>query len=113
LLVTGIAQAQPLVEHCRQQALEVDHLAYPDHYLYKAADFKAIAQKFDSFASPNKVILTTHKDAVKWQAALGKGENSFKGLPVFYQPIQQVILDHPEKFNALIEHYVESNQPNR
>jgi len=110
LLVTGIARAQPLLEHTQQQALEVEHMAYPDHYLYKAADFKAIAQKFDSFAAANKVILTTHKDAVKWQAGAG---HPYHALPVFYQPIRPVLLKDAEGFQALIENYVESNQPNR
>lgn len=112
LLVTGIAQAGQLLEHCRKNAPQVEHLAYADHYSYKPADFKAIAQKFDSFAGENKVILTTHKDAVKWQASLADGTNPLSHLPVYYQPIQMVLADEP-RFNALIEYYVESNQPNR
>jgi tetraacyldisaccharide 4'-kinase len=110
LLVTGIARPEPLLAHCRKMALKMEHLAYPDHYSYKAADFKDIAQKFDSFAAENKVILTTHKDAVKWQAVAG---HLPQALPVFYQPIRQVLLKDAEGFQALIENYVESNQPNR
>lgn len=113
LLVTGIAAPQPLFDFCRQQAAEVQHLAFADHYSYKATDYTAIAQKFDSFAAANKVILTTHKDAVKWQGDLSAAGSALKALPVFYQPIEVVILDQPERFNALIQNYVESNQPNR
>lgn len=103
LLVTGIANADSLLEHCKTLYSKVHHLSFPDHYAYKEADFEQIAEKFNSFVAPKKAILTTHKDAVKW---LGVMESkAVKSLPVFYQPIQVKILGDEKEFNDLMLKY--------
>lgn len=112
LLVTGIAKPYSLSDQCRSIAQKVSHLAFKDHHAYTMADFNRIAENFNSFATQKKVVLTTHKDAVKWLEADDKILELLKKLPVFYQPMQMMIQNNPNEFNELILNYVRSTQPN-
>jgi tetraacyldisaccharide 4'-kinase len=103
LLVTGIANANPLLSYCNRLYNRVHHINFPDHYTYKESDFERIAENFNSFVAQKKAILTTHKDAVKW---LGVVESkALKTLPVFYQPIKVKLLGDEKEFNDLMLRY--------
>ncbi len=64
LLVTGIADADPLKKHLAAQ-FHVEHIAFPDHHNFSLADVQRIHQIFDTFATENKVIITTSKDSMR------------------------------------------------
>lgn len=85
LLFTGIADSRPLQnflnEKCNQQVL----ISFPDHHYYSESNLKAIKQKFDNIASPEKIIITTEKDAVR--LLNHPAESILKSLPVFYIPV--------------------------
>lgn len=110
LLVTGIANNSGLVAYCKEKFNRVEVMEFNDHYEYKANDFKRIAEKFDSFAQAPKVVLTTHKDAIKWMTA---EYLPFKQLPVYYLPIEVEFLREENVFNELIKNYVERFETNR
>lgn len=63
LLITGIANPNPILKYLGNQ--NVEHLNYPDHYRFKDRDIKKITDLFDTFASENKIILTTVKDLMR------------------------------------------------
>lgn len=113
LLLTGIANANSLVSHCKSKFQLVEHLSFGDHHSYKAPDFNRLTDNFNSFASEKKIVLTTHKDAVKLLEADKQSLEILKKLPIFYQPIQMEILNDQNEFNELILNYVRSTQPNR
>jgi tetraacyldisaccharide 4'-kinase len=113
LLLTGIANADSLLGHCKSKFQSVVHLSFGDHHSYKAADFGQLTDNFNSFASEKKIVLTTHKDAVKLLEADAKSLEILKKLPIFYQPIQMEIVNDQNEFNELILNYVRSTQPNR
>lgn len=102
LLVTGIANPTPLQTYLEKN-YTVELLKFPDHHDFTLEDIQKIHKKFDTFASENKVIVTTEKDFMRLK------KNEFKTLiqqkPWFYQSIS-VQIDRESEFNERIQHYV-------
>jgi len=100
LLLTGIANANPLKLYLQEQHFTVVHHAeFPDHHNYSSADLENLQQILKT-KPEDTVILTTRKDAVK---LLDKSlEKYTRSLPVFYIPIEVYFLDGEEAFNDLI-----------
>ncbi len=90
-LVTGIANAKPLVEFLVNKGLKFDHLEYNDHYSFKASDIENLASK--------SLIITTEKDYVR----LSVNKNLKDKL--FYLPIQ-IKIDRLEAFNILVTSFI-------
>lgn len=104
LLVTGIGNPTPLVEHLKEKYV-VTHVNFSDHHDFTATDIKSIHQKFNTFASHDKIIVTTEKDFMR----LREFEVVTKGdFPWFYQPIE-ISFDNEEEFNNLLKEYVTEN----
>lgn len=104
LLVTGIGNAEPLVLELQKMG-KVTHLKYADHHGFNAKDIHEIHEKFDSFASRNKMIVTTEKDFMRIQ---GMPEIQSRANDWYYLPISTRI-EEQETFNGLIEKYVTEN----
>ncbi len=56
ILVTGIADAAPLVSYLKGLNFDFEHLEYPDHYVFSKATVGRIEHK-----AQNTFILTTEK----------------------------------------------------
>ena len=104
LLVTGIANPGPLKKHLEEKFNGYDELAYSDHHIFTIDDLNNILKKFNQSPSPEKIILTTEKDAVRLQ----KFSQQLRDLPVFVMPIQPVFLFHEEnQFTRLITTFIQ------
>lgn len=103
LLLTGIANAVPLRDYLARHGYTVEqHLEYPDHYDYTAADLENLKQLVQE--DERLTVLTTRKDAVKLSAAALSDLTA--SLPVFYLPIQVYFLRGQEAFDALVEEHI-------
>jgi tetraacyldisaccharide 4'-kinase len=103
-LVTGIANAQPLVNHLEKAGHIIHHLEYPDHYKYTTKDIGNILVKHNADKSTKKLILTTEKDATK----LREFKKQFGTENVYFAPIE-VALEQSERFEKQILDYVAKN----
>lgn len=90
-LVTGIANARPLVEFLVSKGLEFDHIEYSDHYNFKGSDIEMLASK--------KLIITTEKDFVRL-SEYGKLKRKLYYLPI------EIKIDNDEQFNATLKQFV-------
>jgi tetraacyldisaccharide 4'-kinase len=90
-LVTGIANAKPLVEYLAKQGLIFDHIEYPDHHNFRTSEIEMLSQK--------ELILTTEKDYMRLSDNDSLKEN------IFYLPIQTKI-DNAENFKKQITSFV-------
>ncbi|KJD35797.1 tetraacyldisaccharide 4'-kinase [Tamlana sedimentorum] len=90
-LVTGIANASPLVEFLKTKDLQFKHENFPDHYNFKSEDVAHLEK--------NDLIITTEKDFMRL-----KDFDKLKHK-LFYLPIT-VKLDKPEQFNNLLKQFV-------
>ena len=108
LLVTGIANPQPLKE------LLVDHsesyymLHYPDHHIFTIDDWQDIKKRFDKIESGQKIILTTEKDAVR----LAKFRDQLNNMPLYVIPLEHYFLfNGKETFLSLVKNYIKDFNP--
>lgn len=101
LLITGIANPKPLVEHLAKFSQKVKHLKFKDHHNFSDDDIKNILAEYKKLGE-YRLILTTEKDYVRL-----KTFDYIREL-VYYWPIN-VQIDHQEEFNTTIQDYVRKN----
>ncbi len=104
LLVTGIANANPLIKFLENKKIQLKHLKFADHYNFSTSDKENIIYEFDKIQAKEKIILTTEKDYVRGFSNLNN--------QIYYLPIRTEFLDHGGDFNTLILSYVQQNTRN-
>jgi len=110
LLVTGISSPQPLIEHLRQYAGEIEHLIFADHHYYSGRNLLEINHKFEKFVKNNggseSILVTTEKDAIRLSELpeLIYGKKIF--IPIYYIPVKVEFLSDKEQFDNQIIDYV-------
>jgi tetraacyldisaccharide 4'-kinase len=106
ILVTGIANPQPLVNSLSQTYHIIRHLKFPDHHHYTTRDVSLIASVCPQARKPVcPLILTTGKDFVKLRCF-----TELRGLPLEWIPADPGI--EPEVKEQIIKNilqYVEQN----
>lgn len=90
-LVTGIANAQPLVDYLKSESLNFQHLNFKDHHEFSDTDIQNLKSK--------TCILTTEKDYVRLQSHFENEEQ------LYYLPIETQI-DNDLQFQQLIKNYL-------
>jgi tetraacyldisaccharide 4'-kinase len=103
LLVTGIANPVPFVNHLKEMQLEFEHMKFPDHHLFTKLDIKKMRDK----VKQNNLagIVTTEKDATRF---LFRG-NLHEEFPIGVFPIQ-VVFEEKAAFDQLIFQYLKENK---
>lgn len=91
LLVTGIANPQPLCDYLEHLNIDFEHLNFPDHHKFTNGDLKQI------LASPR--VLTTEKDFMRL-----KGSISHPNL--YYIPIKMKFINRAIEFDQQIERFI-------
>jgi tetraacyldisaccharide 4'-kinase len=105
LLICGIANPLPIKKYLNKQVHSFDMLRYPDHHIFTIADLNDIKKNFEKIASPNKIILTTEKDAVR----LEKFRNELLDYPIYVIPIKhQFLFDSASDFVNQLKSYINS-----
>lgn len=99
VLLTGIANATDFKKHMGKQAKELVHISYPDHHWYSLVEIMKVVDTFNNISNPDKIILTTEKDAARLHQASIREQ--LEKLPVFFTPIQVKVKDE-EGFEAEI-----------
>lgn len=92
-LVTGIANAHPLVTFLKEKQLEFEHLNFKDHHEFTAQDILTLEKK--------ELIITTEKDFMRL-----KQYETLKAK-LFYLPIT-ISIANADKFNKLIKDFVKA-----
>lgn len=110
LVVSGIAQPQPMLAYLVHKVQQVSAMNFPDHHSFTAANWKTIAQRFDALQGTQKYLLVTQKDAARM---------SLDAIPerlrpyIWVLPIEVCFLqDKTQEFNQLVIDYVSKNKRN-
>lgn len=106
LLVTGIANPQPLKAEIEERGAKVELMQYGDHHNFTDADFDDIVKQFRN--GGYTMIVTTEKDATRMKPH----EETLKSIrdSIYVMPIEVEFLDGEEKlFNDNIYNYVTEN----
>lgn len=88
LLITGIANPEPLKELLQDRVQSFLMIQYPDHHIFSIDDWKEIQEKFKKMDSAKKIILTTEKDAVR----LKKFGDQLSQWPLYVIPLEHHVL---------------------
>jgi tetraacyldisaccharide 4'-kinase len=108
LLVSGIANSYPLEVHLGNHCDELETLYFPDHHQYNTKDIQNILTVFDRILSNNKIIVTTEKDAMRFQHP--EIFKLIKEIPICFVPIKIKFHGDGEKdFKKQILNYVKKN----
>ena len=106
ILVCGIARPEPLIAYVKSKAADVHTLPYNDHHYFVSSDLEEIKETYDNWQVPNKIILTTEKDAARLQLHFDKLREW--GITIAVLPITvSVLLNKSIEFNTLVMNYVE------
>lgn len=111
-LMTGIANAHSLEYYLKDKVKELIPYKFRDHHEFSPSDLLRLQELFKACTNPNKIILTTEKDAMR----LEKPElREYIGeLPLYYVPIEIAFHDQDqEEFDNLLFQYVRSHAINR
>lgn len=111
VLVTGVANPQPLKEHLQKSYSEIIHLSFSDHHDFNAKDLNDISTAFNGLKSKNRYLFTTEKDAVRLREIINIAEPMKSAF--FYIPIGIYFLNEDkDEFDNLIIDYVRKNHRN-
>jgi tetraacyldisaccharide 4'-kinase len=105
ILVTGIANASPLVEFVQMNFSMVRHVSFPDHHRYTRSDMEKLLRDTDGGRIS---ILTTEKDMVKMD--IPDFAEFTKQIPLFYLPITVQFLKNGSEFNEIIQDHVSARR---
>jgi tetraacyldisaccharide 4'-kinase len=104
LLVTGIANPQPLKKLLEERSHTYYMMSFSDHYIFSIDDLEDIKKRFEKIETANKIILTTEKDAMR----LMKFRTELESLPIYVIPIRHYFLfGEEEKFIEPIAKFIE------
>lgn len=108
LLVTGIADAIPLLQHLQEKEVEVFHLSYRDHHKFTVADIRNIAKnKQQIFGDAPALILTTEKDAMRLIPL--KEAIQQEGLEFYVQPVSLIWDQSGSEFLEILDQLTNKN----
>ncbi|MGA2406852.1 MAG: tetraacyldisaccharide 4'-kinase [Bacteroidales bacterium] len=111
VLITGIANPQPLKEYLQKSYDEIIHLSFPDHHNFEDDDLVSISSAYKNLKSTTRYLFTTEKDAVKLREFTNIAEPIRSAF--FYIPIGIHFLNEDQdEFDNLIVDYVRKNKRN-
>ena len=103
LVVSGIANPKPFIQHIALNTKKTYPLIFSDHHLFSNKDADTIRNKFDEIKAENKIIVTTEKDAAK----LIQFEDSLQQLPLYVLPVKhQFLFDEGIQFDYLVTNFI-------
>lgn len=102
LLITGIANSNPLLTFLNNKEINFEHLKYKDHHHFSSKEIKEIQLKFEQLKSSNKMLLTTEKDYIRLKDFIKN---------IYYIEIEICFLGNQnQKFNQIIIEHIQQNR---
>jgi len=108
MLITGIANPNPLVTYIREYANEVYHFPFNDHHEFIPKELEDIQRYFEKLERSDKIIITTEKDYMRlrnkqvWPIV--------QRMNIYVLPIEISFKDKQEEFNQIILKYARTNK---
>jgi tetraacyldisaccharide 4'-kinase len=113
-LLTGIANAGPLLNYLSGFTSHVIHHNYPDHHPFTLKNISKLAGEYFACSSQKKIIVTTEKDAQRLQEFRVNSEvPAIENIPFFVIPISVEFLNSSgRQFDQIIIDYVREHTTN-
>ena len=102
LLITGIANPNPLLSFLNDNSINFKHLKYKDHHNFSSKEKKQIQNEYHCLETKKKLLLTTEKDYTRLK-------DFIKGI--YYIEIETRFLDNQSSiFNNHIFNHIKQNR---
>jgi len=88
VVLSGIFNPYPLVEHLRNFTKDIKLFQFPDHHEFTKSDLKRVRKHFLDYFCNYKYIVTTEKDLMRLKDSPAFAEIS--DLPICYVPVEVV-----------------------
>jgi tetraacyldisaccharide 4'-kinase len=95
ILVTGIANPDPLYDHVKRHFEIIKYFRYPDHHSFTESDINDI--HYEALQISDTCIVTTEKDMVRLRSMPSVSEHHW-----FYIPIEVEFLKNGSEFDNLV-----------
>lgn len=102
ILVTGVANTQPLVNHLLNTFEIVRHFRFSDHHVFQLSDLEQILKTFRE--SKAESIFTTEKDAMRLMQPVFS--HFLDAAPWYFIPVKPVFIKNGEEFDAIVNRAV-------
>ena len=105
ILVTAIASSDYLVDSLIDKVDSIFPISFEDHHYFNAHEISQLAIQFANIENPNKIILTTEKDATR--LSLHSKYIQEKKLPIYVLPISvEFLFEEEARFNHDIQSFL-------
>lgn len=111
LLVTGLANPDPLEAFVRERFSLEKHLRFSDHHAYTPGDLTKINAALAALPVGEKAVITSEKDAVKLRPLLTTHPEMLP-TPVFYLPIEvEFLFGEGPTFDSWVREAIRNFKP--
>jgi tetraacyldisaccharide 4'-kinase len=100
MLVTGIANPDPLVEYLSTKYEILKHFRFRDHHFFTKGDIDSLVDYYNQVSSKSVSILLTEKDF--YRIANTVLEKKLRKYPIYFQPITYKFVQCGKEFDQLI-----------
>lgn len=105
LLVTGIANPEPLRAQVGLYGKAVREFYFEDHHDFSQEDLSRILKAYALYKEGTAAIITTEKDSVR----LAKFREELRSVALFVLPVRHCfLLDGSKKFDTLIKEFIQN-----
>ncbi len=105
LLISAIANTDYLLGYLAGEVRSVQTMEFEDHHYFEETDLNDLLKRFERLPSPNKIILTTEKDAARLE--LHQAHFWKLGLPIFVLPVEVAFCGEDEAaFQADVQQFL-------
>ncbi|MGJ7031607.1 tetraacyldisaccharide 4'-kinase [Niabella hirudinis] len=105
LLITGIANPEPLRKELERYGKEILEFYFDDHYDFNQRDIARLLDVYAAYKEGAAAIITTEKDRVR----LVKFRKQLQHAALFALPVQHCfLLDESKKFDTLIGKFIQN-----
>ncbi len=105
LLISGIANPQPLKQYIARNSSTYFEILYNDHHIFTIDDLKEMRKRFENMTGERKIFITTEKDAIR----LLKFGQELQHYPFYVLPISiRLLFGGQELFSGLISKFITS-----
>ena len=111
LLISGIADPNPLYTYLSLYSKNIVHLSFPDHHSYSSKDLDRIKEAYSTLPEDNRCVITTEKDAERLKEFNNIASHFDRNLYVLPIGIR-FLNDDAKEFNNFITSYVRKTKTN-
>ena len=105
LLVTGIADEEPLKQYLLNNVARLEMMPFEDHHKYDGDDLERIKWKYDTMDKEKRILITTEKDSMRLMPFAPWFLE--RNIHVYVQPVRMALFPGDKtKLETIVRNYI-------